>query len=201
MKGFAASALILLSDIDKYNETYGGYKQQYKQALDNLFAYLNTAEMRPLALVTDPLALELLAGRNDILWLCTENNANMYFMQRYCGLNLPKNNEPLPLDITKELDHKYPINRGISQQARGYAVSKRVSLAERKLMERETVVFVFGSLFKPKSKENDGRAVIYIDNAFIPKLKLSGCDSPINPFLGFDRANLALFDWRLCDEH
>lgn len=196
MKGFSDTTLILFSDPRKYVEATGLWRRQYALAVSNLLQYLSDKDTWVRCLITDPLSVSLIDKETrGVEWYATENPGGMYFITHNSSApdDLPM--VKLQSDIVELLDKKFPIERGCTVEERGYRTSKRVSLAEKTLIQRSKCIFCFGKLFNPHPKENDGRAVIFINNQFIPTLKLSGHDAPISSFLDVPWGNLALTEW------
>lgn len=194
MQGFTDKALVLLSQPDKFQEASGFYRNDYMTAVVNLLAYLHSVDITPVCLVTDGLAVKLLNALDCIVWQATEDAGGMFYIKS----NVHPYKEPtaqLPANIKQVLDTKHPIERGMSMTERGVIEVKRVALAEKELIKSFNCVFVFGNLFKVRPKPEDGRAIFSINNQFIPTLKLSGYDAPINSFLGVPWGNLALTEW------
>lgn len=194
MRGFADYALVLFSDYGKYAEASSEYRRHYMAAVKNLFAYLKSQQLWIRCLVTDPLACVLVGEFSEVEWQATENPGGLYFMYNNMR-HFHIASEKLPKEIVAAMDAKYPIERGITKEMRMNLVSKRVAIAEKALIKQAKAVFCFGSAFKTYPKENDGRAVISINNQFIPSLKLSGNDAPIGSFLNVPWGNLSLTDW------
>lgn len=196
MKGFSESTLILFSDPHKYKEATGMWRRQYLQSVENLLKYLSDKDTWVRCLITDPLSTVLLKPETPgVEWYATENAGGMYFITH--NTSTPDNYPVVKLDagIAETLDKKHPIERGCTFEERAYKTSKRVALAEKAIIQQSKCIFCFGKLFNPHPKENDGRAVIYINNQFIPTLKLSGNDAPISSFLDVPWGNLALTEW------
>lgn len=193
MKGFSDRALILLSNLETYEECGFTYKYDYKLAVKNLINYLASVGVAHDCLITDRLAASI--DMRDPRWLATGAPEDMFFMQSYCGV--PKHGT-VPLDDTTlaRLRSKFPIERGLSPEDRFPIVAKRVKLAERVLIESYPVVVVFGQEFKVKSKPDDGRAILRIhEKKFYTSMELSGMEVPINDFLQIPYANQCLSEW------
>lgn len=197
MRGFATQALILLPALDKYQEYYGGYKAQFDKAVRTLVDYLHSVDIEPCFLATDPVAYSEYTGLEGVRWLATENSGGIYFMQTNAGLPKLPTLTNIPDAVLKELDTKFPIERGLSVDQRWYRESKRVALAEKLIIAQNTVVFLFGNQYRLRAKENDGRALFFINQQFIPKFKLSGNDANITAFLGIPNANMSITEWRV----
>lgn len=195
MRGFSRNALILMQDPKKFQESYGGYKEQYITAVKNLLLYLASVDIEPYFLSTDTLAYTLFKDLQGVSWYATENPGGMYFMQNQCGL--PKLEPIIPLDpnILSAIDKKFPLERGMEANHRWFVMSKRVAMAEKEIIKQQKAVFVFGSLYKPRTKPDDGKAIVSVNTQLAPKLTLSGYDANINAFLNFPRANMTLTEW------
>lgn len=194
MKGFADYALVLLSERQKYMEASGLWRNQYVQALDNLIKYLHRNDIWIRFLATDPLAQLLLDGNELVEWQATENTGGMYFLNTQGGV--PRHQYiKLPTEVEEAMNKKFPIERGLNTERRMYLTDKRVALAEKSLIGQAQCVFCFGKLFRPKSSPEDGRAIISINNQFIPSLKLSGYDTSPSLFFDATWGNLSLTEW------
>lgn len=193
MRGFTDKALLLLSDVDKYEESGSMYKYDYKQAVANILRYLNSAGMQHHCLITDALATEIVV--ENTVWLATGAVEDMFFAKNYCGVP-SYDTIPLEGNICDEIRKKYPIARGTSVEETFKAVSSRVKMAEQKLIASYRFVVVFGNSFKVKSKSNDGRAVMRVnDRHFYTSMELGGEGVPINSFMQIPYANLCLSEW------
>lgn len=194
MKGFADYTLILLSEPEKFQDASSMWREDYALALDNILKYLRQQNTWIRVLATDVLAAHLLTKYDDIEWQATEGPGGMYYLRtnRYVpGKDFVK----LPDDILKTLDEKYPIERGMLPEFRHLCTQKRVAMAEKELIHRARAVFCFGKAYRTYPKPDDGRAVISINNQFIPSLKLSGNDAHIGAFLNIPWGNMALTEW------
>lgn len=195
MRGSADYALILMSDLKSFKEATGTYRNQYRDAIGNLLAYLRSIEMPARFLLTDPLAEHMgLFDENQVI--ATVEPGDVFFMQRYCIVK-PVTPLPLPRETAAEMRRKFPIERGIPDYTRLQILQKRAAFGEKAIINASTAIFVFGKQFRPKSKPEDGRAVFFINQQFIPTLKLSGFDAPIASYLQVPYGNLALSEWRV----
>lgn len=199
MRGFAPQALILLPAQDKYEEAYGGYKTQFAQAIHKLLSYLHSIDMEPCFLMTDPVAYTVFGEEPGVNWIATENQGGIYFLRNNCALPTVAPLSQIPQQVLEELDKKFPVERGSTVEQRWYVESKRVNLAEKLIIARHTVVFLFGNQYRLTPKQNDGRALFFINQQFIPRLKLSGNDANITMFLGIENANMSITEWRVPD--
>ena len=197
MKGFAPQALILLPAQDKYNEYYGGYKAQFHAALDKLIAYLISVDTEPCFLLTDPVAMSIFQDRKDVRWVATENQGGLYFLKSNCGLQDVENLTPIAQSVIEQVDKKFPVERGLSVEQRWYLETKRVDLAERLLISQYQAVFLFGNQYTLRPKQDDGRALFFVNSQLVAKLKLSGNDANIASFLGIENANMSITEWRV----
>lgn len=197
MRGFATQALILLPAMEKYQEYYGGYKAQFDKAVHNLVDYLHSVDIEPCFLATDPVAYSEYTGLEGVRWLATENSGGIYFLQTNAGLPQLPDLTPISDALLKEVDAKFPVERGMTVEQRWFTESKRVNLAEKLIIAQHTVVFLFGNQYSLRPKQNDGRALFFINQQFIPKFKLSGNDANIVAFLGIPNANMSITEWRV----
>lgn len=174
------------------------YKQAYLKALANLQVMLEREETRMLCLCSDPLAVKLWRETGfQASWADVDDIGGMYFIHRNSDTpDFSPYDVPISDALKELLDKKFPIERGLSAERRAYVMGKRIALAEKEIIKSNKLIFCFGSAYKPAPKPDDGRAVILINNQFIPTLKLSGYDSPISMFLGFPTAHLSMTDWR-----
>lgn len=194
MQGFTPNALLLLPQSDKFNQASSFYKKDFKLAMENLVSYLAKRNITPQCFITDELAFALFKDDTRFQWLSPEDRAGTFYLQnRDIGKGV--NAIPVNSDIKAIIDKRVPVERGTSFVERGVKVQKRVSIAEREIIKQAHCVFVIGNQYKGYHKDNDGRAVFYINSQFIPTLKLSGNDSPIASFLAIDWGNLALTEW------
>ena len=190
MQGFTDRALICFSDVDKYNSATSMWRSWYQKSLDNLCARLALDNITPCVMYTDPLALVL---KHSCEVLATSDRADMFFMATH---GMPKlATTPLDKRIVDLLNKKFPTERGITADARGYLIGKRTALAERELLKEFKLVIAFGTLYKPKTKDGDERAIITVSQQFIPHLKLSGFDAQIGAFMQYPGATAPMYDW------
>lgn len=190
MQGFTDRALILFSDINKYYDATSEWRTRYQQSLDNLVARLTLDNIQPCVLYTDALALVL---KHNAKVYATSDPSDMFFMKTH---GMPElDTVPLAKDIVDSIRKKYPIDKGITTEARGYIVEHKTAMAEREIIKSFKLIFVFGSLYKPKTKPGDDRAVITISQQFIPFLKLSGYDAQVGAFLQYPGATSPMYDW------
>ena len=192
MRGFTDRGLLLFSSMDDYLSATWAFTGNYRLALTNLLAYLKSVGIGHDCFITDELAFNM--SPPDTRWLATGASEDVFFMTKFC--NVPS--YPLvPLDekLCQRIRKDFPLKRGMSQEDRASIIQKRVELVENKLIASYQLVIVFGNTYKVKTKEDDGRAVIHIDKAFVPTLELSGQTIPINDFLQLPYGNLTLLDW------
>lgn len=193
MRGFTDRALVLLSNPHAYEECGSIYKYDYQKAIQNLVEYLEDVEIAHDCLLTDGLATHL--DMHEPRWLATGAQEDMFFMRNYCSV--PAYNAVAVDDETIQfLRGKFPIERGLSPEARFPIVSKRVKYIERELINSYQFIVVFGKEFSVKSKPDDGRAVLRVnEKRFYTSLELSGTSVPINDFLQIPYANQCLSEW------
>lgn len=193
MRGFTDKALILLSKADSFNECGSIYKYDYKVAVDNIIQYLDSMGISHDCLITDGLATNM--NMHNPRWLATGAPEDMFFMRNFCGVpDYPV--VDLDKDAVDLLRSKFAIKRGLSPEERFPIVSKRVKYVERSLIASYSFVVVFGTEFRVKSKEGDGRAVLRInEKKFYTSMELSGEQVPINDFLQIPYGNQCLSEW------
>ena len=197
MRGFATQALILLPSMEKYSEYYGGYKLQFHTAIKTLVDYLHSVDIEPCFLATDTVAYSEFAELEGVRWLATENSGGRYFLQSQCSVPELSPLAEVPESVLKELDKKFPVERGLTVEQRWFVESKRVNMAEKLIIAQNSVVFLFGNQYSLRPKQNDGRALFFVNQQFIPKFKLSGNDANITAFLSIPNANMSITEWRV----
>lgn len=193
MKGFTDRALVLLSSLEGYEECGSIYKYDYKVAIENLIGYLGSVGIAHDCLITDALATNM--NMYNPRWLATGAPEDMFFMRNYCGV--PEYEVvSLEEDALTTLRNKFPIKRGLSPEERFPIVARRVKFIERALIDSYKFVVVFGKKFPVKSKPDDGRAVLRInEKRFYTSMELSGTEVPIIEFLQVPYANQCLSEW------
>jgi len=193
MRGFTDRALILFSDLDEYLDRSDVYRQSYRKAVDNLVTYLKSAGISHDCLLTDRLACVFSFPHPR--WIATGTREDMFFMHNFC--DVPKHDAvPLKEELAAKVRKKFPIKRGLEPKERFDIVAKRVAMAERDIIASYNFVIVFGTAYSVKSKPNDGRAVLRInDRHFYTSMELSGSSVPINDFMQIPYANISLSEW------
>ena len=178
MRGFTDKALILLSKPDSFEECGSIYKYDYKVAIDNIINYLDSMGIS-----------------HNPLWLATGAPEDMFFMRNFCGVpDYPV--VDLDKDSVDLLRNKFEIKRGLSPEERFPIVSKRVKYMEKAIISTYAFVVVFGTEFRVKAKEGDGRAVLRInEKKFYTSMDLSGEPVSINDFLQIPYGNQCLSEW------
>lgn len=129
------------------------------------------------------------------LWLATGAPEDMFFMRNFCGVpDYPV--VDLDKDSVDLLRNKFEIKRGLSPEERFPIVSKRVKYMEKAIISTYAFVVVFGTEFRVKSKEGDGRAVLRVnEKKFYTSMDLSGKPVSINDFLQIPYGNQCLSEW------
>lgn len=193
MRGFTDKALILLSDKESFLASHTLHRTLYQQSINNLIGYLQDMEMQHYCLISDGLAGCL--NMHSPKWLSTAAPEDLFFMRTYC--NIPDGvSESITTEQVELLRKKYPIARGIDPLDRLKIVANRVKYMEKQIISTFQFVVVFGSLYKVRTKENDGRAVLRInDKHFYTSMELSGQALPINEFLQIPYGNVSLSEW------
>ena len=173
--------------------TSPSYKYDYKVAVQNILTYLKSVGIQHDCLLTDALATLMPMG--DARWLATGAPEDLFYMRSYCGVP-DYDVVPLEAELMTRLRKKYPIKKGLTPETRFPIVAKRVKFAEQALISSYTFVVVFGKAFKVRSTEEDGRAILRInEKQFYTSLSLSGSEVPINDFMQVPYANQCLSDW------
>lgn len=193
MRGFTDRALILLSSLQAYDECGSMYKYDYQVAIKNLVEYLGSVGISHDCLITDALATRM--NMFSPRWLATSAPEDMFFMRNYCGV---KDYATVELEdgVLEELRKKFPIQRGLTPNERYPIVAKRVKHIERSLIANYQFVIVVGKEFPVKSKPDDGRAILRVnEKKFYTSMELSGAEVPINDFLQVPYANQCLSEW------
>lgn len=193
MRGFTDKAIILLSKPDSFEECGSIYKYDYKVAIDNIISYLDSMDISHDCLITDGLATRM--NMHNPRWLATGAPEDMFFMRNFCGVpDYPV--VDLDKDSVDLLRSKFVIKRGLSPEERFPIVSKRVKYVEKAIISTYAFVVVFGTEFRVKSKEGDGRAVLRInEKKFYTSMELSGEPVSINDFLQIPYGNQCLSEW------
>ena len=185
---------MLMADKTKFLEADSFCRNRYNRALNELYHYFDENHISTYYFCTDPLAayLEL---TDEHPMQATADMGDLFFL-RQRGLISGNPTMKLPADIAEKMRKKFPVEKGMNDLQRLTIVDKRVRFCERELMARAKAIVVFGTLYKPRTSENDGRAIIYVDwRQCIPKLKLSGHDAIIEEFMDLKYANLAISEW------
>lgn len=202
MKGFDDKALILFPKLENYEYKSSAYKYEFKKAVNNLCAYLESIGVEPHVFYTDDIAREL--KHPDFKWVSTLSKADRFFVQKYCD----NTSEALSAhmiefdDIYNEITAKDPGSMDMGVEERFEMVLRHDSKAATKIIPNYKIVVHFmvkgKTKYKVTTKQGDGKIRINVNATnFLPTVYMSGNEENACDLLAVPYANRCLHVWEV----
>lgn len=202
MKGFDTKALLLFPKMEHYEHREFAYKYQFKQALDNIIAYLNSAQIQPHAFYTDDVAREL--QMRQVQWVSPIGKADRFFISKYCdGCGEALDPDIITFDkVYDEVLKKDPDRRDMDNNERFDMVLRHTAKGAAKIIPQYKIVVHFmvpnKCQYHTTTKPNDGKIRINIDtNSFFPTAYMSGKQENICDLLQLPCASRCVQYWEV----
>lgn len=199
MRGLTDKCLVYLMTLDEYLSKQEQFMSMYKNAVTNLFKYLNSVGIRPHVQITEETAYVMGLDESlfsyvhdmlvpDFIFMCRENDV----------FNHIRNSELVKYpDIYKRIMKRYPTLRDVDEETRFNQVldrSKRVL----KEIEKEYMLFVHTGAKKKKDKEKDGTFHLYIDTrSLLLQASVSNTEVDVDELLQVNYAHKYINDWEV----